>query len=118
MLLLPDFFWEKSFLIYKEKKLSRLTLLTTHQYPLVWALDEESFRQIFLIIHYIDNKRYPKINTCSGFFPPKRTMCIRDLENLNLKSVSQIQINEARWLFSSHFWPLLNRVLFLGQLGQ
>jgi len=34
-----------------------------------------------------------------------------------LQSVSQIQINEASYLFLGQFWPLLNRASFLEAAG-
>ncbi len=36
---------------------------------------------------------------------------------LNLQSLSQIQINKARWLFLSHIWPLLTRVSIFEAAG-
>jgi len=34
-----------------------------------------------------------------------------------IQSVSRIKINEARWLFLSRFWPLLNQASFLEAAG-
>ena len=36
---------------------------------------------------------------------------------VKIQSVSPIQINEARWIFSSRFWPLLNQEPFFEAAG-
>jgi len=43
----------------------------------------------------------------------RRQTSAHEEKNKIIQNVSQIEIYEARWLFLSQFWPLLNQALFL-----